>query len=204
MSISVRGVKQPNQARSQRTFERILNAAEALLEDRAWSDLSVNEIIEASGCGAGSFYARFEDKQAVLRMLSVRLAGDISDTVDIASQDADALSLDELVELIVDGMFASYANRRALIRTLTLLPRLHPDHSLRAEGLETADQFQRLANLLTGHGVDSSRAQIALFTLANSVRESVLFPQITSDLISVNDEEFRDHLILMVLSYVRA
>ncbi len=64
--------REPRQARSQRTLDALLDAAQQLLADRPFHDINVNEIIARAGSSAGSFYARFPDKQALLHALHDR------------------------------------------------------------------------------------------------------------------------------------
>ena len=65
----LRWVRPPQQARSQETLHRILDAAEVLVAEKSFEDASVSEIVRRANSSVGAFYARFEDKDAVLRVL---------------------------------------------------------------------------------------------------------------------------------------
>ena len=52
----------PKQARSQRTLERILQAAEELVLEKGLASVSVPDIVARANSSVGGFYARFEDK----------------------------------------------------------------------------------------------------------------------------------------------
>ncbi|MCV7169587.1 TetR/AcrR family transcriptional regulator [Mycobacterium manitobense] len=65
-------VRRARQARSQETLDRFLDATEELLHHKLFHEIGVMEIIERSGRTVGSFYARFDDKYAVLRLLRER------------------------------------------------------------------------------------------------------------------------------------
>jgi AcrR family transcriptional regulator len=65
-------MKMPLQPRSQATLERILGAAEQLLADRGLADLGVAEILERAHVSTGSFYARFDGRDALVRHLAER------------------------------------------------------------------------------------------------------------------------------------
>ena len=58
----MQGVQAPRQARSQRTFDNLLDAAEDLLNEKSFLEISINEIVSRAGSSVGSFYARFDDK----------------------------------------------------------------------------------------------------------------------------------------------
>lgn len=60
------------QARSRATEERILEAAETLLRDRPFDELSVTDIASDANISVGGFYARFEGKDALLVALHER------------------------------------------------------------------------------------------------------------------------------------
>ncbi len=62
----------PKQRQSQQTRERILPAAEELLRDKCFDDISVAEVVARAQSSSGSFYARFPDKRALLYALPER------------------------------------------------------------------------------------------------------------------------------------
>jgi AcrR family transcriptional regulator len=65
-------MSQPKQFRSERTQERLLRAAEKLILEKGLADASVPEIARRAGSSVGGFYARFPDKDALLRALEER------------------------------------------------------------------------------------------------------------------------------------
>lgn len=60
----------PQQARSQETLSRFLEAAEALLREKLFDDITIAEIVTRADRTVGSFYARFEDKTALIKTLT--------------------------------------------------------------------------------------------------------------------------------------
>src|SRR6185503_14615418 len=66
-------VRAPRQARSQATLERFVEATRLLLEERSFEEITVADIVSKAERTVGSFYARFEDKYAVLHVLVARL-----------------------------------------------------------------------------------------------------------------------------------
>ena len=59
----------PRQDRSRATLAAIVQAAETLLDERPFQDVSVADIIARAGCTTGSFYARFASKDALIPYL---------------------------------------------------------------------------------------------------------------------------------------
>jgi len=60
------------QARSQRTYERILAAATELLEQDGLPGLTTNAVAERAGVNIATLYSYFADKTAILRELATR------------------------------------------------------------------------------------------------------------------------------------
>lgn len=75
-------VARPKQARSEQTLQRILDAAEALIQERGLGDASVPEIVRRAGSSVGGFYARFRDKDELLRALEERFFNQLSARVE--------------------------------------------------------------------------------------------------------------------------
>jgi AcrR family transcriptional regulator len=59
-------INPPRQARSRRTLDRIVGATRDLLRERDFGDITVDEIVGRAGSSKGSFYQRFEGKDALL------------------------------------------------------------------------------------------------------------------------------------------
>jgi AcrR family transcriptional regulator len=74
-------VRVPRQARSQETLQRFLDAAQQLLIERPFEDITVADIVGRADRTVGSFYARFDDKYAVLYELVEHVFERINDVV---------------------------------------------------------------------------------------------------------------------------
>src|SRR3954465_1577917 len=59
----------PQQLRSRETLDRILDAAEQVLEQKTFNEATLAEIMERAGVTVGAFYRRFPDKDALLHHL---------------------------------------------------------------------------------------------------------------------------------------
>lgn len=60
------------QKRSQRTLDRILAAAEGLLNERDFDELTMSELAERAGCAIGTVYARIPSKSVLLECMYER------------------------------------------------------------------------------------------------------------------------------------
>lgn len=65
-------VRPPQQARSRRTLHRLEQAALDLLRDQGLEGVTVAEVVARARSSVGSFYARFQGKEDLLRHLEVR------------------------------------------------------------------------------------------------------------------------------------
>lgn len=70
--LPLQTVAGPKQARSERTLQRLLDAAEALIDEKGHAAVSIPEIARRAGSSVGGFYARFRDKNELLRALEER------------------------------------------------------------------------------------------------------------------------------------
>lgn len=119
-------VTKPAQFRSERTFFRILDAAETLLMHKAWHDVSVQDIVAEAEASVGSFYNRFNDKAALLHCLEERLGQECELTLTALADEFE--HCDELYEdadgIVVSVFMRLCRDRFGVIRALDLAQRL--------------------------------------------------------------------------------
>ena len=75
-SVAPAGVRLPRQPRSQASFERMIAAARDLIGESGLETATVQRILQRSGVGAGTFYARFDGRDALLAYLAIRFWSD--------------------------------------------------------------------------------------------------------------------------------
>ena len=68
---------EPLQERSRETADRFAAAAEDLLRDRSFEEISIQDIVRRAGRPTGSFYARFASKEALLPFIYLRYHEDL-------------------------------------------------------------------------------------------------------------------------------
>ncbi|HME68484.1 MAG TPA: TetR/AcrR family transcriptional regulator [Myxococcota bacterium] len=108
----------PKQARSEETLRRILEAAESLIEEKGLADASIPEIVRRAGSSVGGFYARLQDKNALLRALEERFFSDLSERLErlADAQRWRAASLPEIVAACAEELVCVTRQRRNLIQ----------------------------------------------------------------------------------------
>ncbi len=119
----------PSQERSKETLARFAEAAEELLREKSFEEISIQDIVKKAGRPIGSFYARFATKDALLPYLYERYDDTLESTFKarIARVDWDALSFPEACGAAVDLLTGMYDERRWLLRALVLFARMRPE-----------------------------------------------------------------------------
>src|SRR5215472_9529683 len=120
----------PQQARSVESYQRMLDAAESVLAEKSFDDATISEIARRAGLTIGAFYARFHDKDALLRELEIRMDEEFVALVDRTLRDEAWMRLP--LEVALDryhlDLVDIYQRRRAIARALVL--RSHTDAAL--------------------------------------------------------------------------
>jgi AcrR family transcriptional regulator len=127
-------IEPPKQARSRRSYHRILDATADLLADRSFDAITVDEIVARAGYTKGAFYARFDSKASLLRHLVTRLTdGALAAWAGFLDPAAwEGVPLREVVEAFVDRMAAIYTRRAHVMRVIDREVRLGGDEAVRA------------------------------------------------------------------------
>lgn len=113
-----KAIREPAQARSRETMDNILSATEALLAEKPFDKITMQEIAQRSGAGVSSIYARFRDKQALILGLHARLRENVIECVDRLADPArwEYNTSEEIVSAVVPPCVRFYRVHGALIR----------------------------------------------------------------------------------------
>jgi AcrR family transcriptional regulator len=158
----------PLQERSRATLEALLRAAESLLLEHSFADLSVTRIVHEAGSSSGSFYARFRDKTALLHALHQRF---VERGIALARTRVSALgsktpSMAELASVVVDSLVRIFSAERGVIRAVLV-------ESLKDEAFaERARDFVTTVSELAASRTDRSDRSAA--RAAAAIRVGVL------------------------------
>ena len=118
----------PRQMRSQETLDRVLDAAEIVLEDKSFGETTVAEIMERAGVTVGAFYRRFADKDALLYLLDQRFFGEIRQRGDelLSEERWRGASAEDVLTTFATGAVQIYRSKRGIVRSLFLRARVDP------------------------------------------------------------------------------
>jgi AcrR family transcriptional regulator len=204
-----RVIHAPRQERSRATMERLLNAAEELLADRPFDDVSIAEITRRAEASVGAFYARFENKEALLSAIIERYRTDYLDRAarDLSSPDWERLSLDELVHALVRYFVTSYRQYRGMFRTIFFGVRSRPEgfgeeltRSIEAV-MELCIELMRIR--LADDGLPTSRAKLdfTLYAVLTLCRDAVALGFDNPE--GLTDEEVTTQVSTMALLFLK-
>lgn len=205
----LRWVRPPRQARSQETLDRILDAAESLVQEKGFDDTPVSEIVSRAGSSVGAFYSRFPDKDALLHALYERYFEQAMATADDALDPSrwENAGIDDLVRAVVAFLVVIYREQRGLIRAFVL--RNHIDAAFQARrGRLSHHVSERLSALLVARGgeirhPDPERAATFGMTLIFATLDSaILFGETRSGAEALSDEDLVTELTRAFLAYL--
>ena len=201
----------PQQSRSQATLDRILDAAEEVLEEKSFSEATLAEIMDRAGVTVGAFYRRFPDKDALLHLLDNRFFAEVHELAQSTLGDGqwDGARVPQIVHRFTEVVVRLFRERRGLLRSLFLRARTDPvimksarevnEHylnRLRALLLARRDEIQ--------HPSPERAVELGLMIIVGALRETVLFGEVWPNPQAVVDDGLRKELARAYLAYLGA
>src|ERR1700737_4811166 len=160
------------QARSKRTFDRLLDAGEAVIVEQGFDAATVVEICERAKLSVGAFYRRFESKDGLLEILHERYYQQMADAAK-RSLDPERwrdASIGEFIYRWLLAVFGTNVRRAAFIRASKQHCYISPSFAARERRLH-AMSMALLTSLLLEHADEiglaepSEAAQVSSFVL---------------------------------------
>lgn len=200
----------PQQSRSQETLDRILDAAEIVLESKVFSEATLAEIMDQAGVTVGAFYRRFPDKDALLHHLDERLFAELYARADaVLTPDRwDGAPLADVIAAFTAEAVALYRSRRGLLRSLFLRSRIDPVIAASARQLN-AHLLARLGAVLGARSSeirhpDPERAiALGYMIVIGGLRETVLFGEVWPAPSAADGADLADELGRVYLGYLQ-
>jgi AcrR family transcriptional regulator len=202
-------VRPPQQARSQETLDRLLDAAERLVAEKGFDDTPVAEVARRAGSSVGAFYSRFTDKDGLLYALYERWLEEATATADAALDPArwEGATIPEIISSVVRFLVEIYRQRGGLIRAFVVRNHVDSEFHARQERLSHYVSTRLTALLLERRDEiardDAERAAAFGLTLIMSGLESVmLFGEYRTGSLTLNDDELAGELTTAYLAYL--
>jgi AcrR family transcriptional regulator len=185
-------VRPPRQARSQATWERILDAGVALLEDEGFEGFTIAALCRRADVTPPAVYARAPDKDALLLAIYDHAVA----RIDAGFGLDDATDVRTAVRAVAAGFLGNARLLRSIIHRAAVDPEI-----FRRGSAATTELGRRFRRVVGG----DERAADACFRVAQAAiaRRVVYGPQFESD-IELPDEAFVEMLGDMCEAYLRA
>ncbi len=193
-------------------MDRILDATERLLDDVAFDDLSINDVIAAAGSSAGAFYTRFSGKEALLDALydrhQERMMGSVAVILDPAHWRG--ASVADIVRGVVRFTLALYREHRGLYRSLVLRGFLKPDARYQDATARRAMPTSKMGALIASRAAEidhpdpRTAGAFGFVMMLATLREQVLFSESTARSVRLSRKRLEDELVRAYLGYLGA
>jgi AcrR family transcriptional regulator len=199
-------VREPRQARSIETYNRLLDAAEEILLTASFDDTPIVAIAARANVTIGAFYARFRDKDALLHRLEERMNEDFVRLNMESAGDLEHVTFDGMVLSHHRRLISVYRRRRGIARALVLRSRANAPLRRRIERLNARNlpAFARAvrARAEVNHPHPDRAIRFALVAVRSICREVILFHESWPGDKPVSDDELARELTRQFLSYL--
>ncbi len=124
ISNSLEWVRPPKQARSQRTLERLLDATEFLIAEGGVESITISAVVRRAKSSVGAFYARFPDKESLLRCVVERFYEEASATNQVVLEPKrwDGVPLRHVLQSALRFVTQVTVERRGIIAAIATRP----------------------------------------------------------------------------------
>jgi AcrR family transcriptional regulator len=203
--------KPPKQRRSQESLERILDAAETLIRERGFEQMTIAEVVSRSGSSVGSLYARFRDKIALLRAVQVRYHARVENAIaaEFSGDHPQDECLEDAARRVVAVLCDYLLHEPELYRAFIL--QAVSDPGVRAQGeAANARRRERVATVLLQHRDEirhdepESAARWFYSICMAFLRERMTFGAAAELSGGFSDQKMRAELTRTVIAYLQA
>lgn len=203
----------PRQARSRETEQRLLDAAEKMIERHGLEGATLPRIAREAGVSPANVYRRFRDKSALIAAVFSRFS-------DLQAAHADQpldtgsirkMGLCAFVDEWIRALITSFRARTKLIRATMEYTRQHSDRSFIQRQLDLEGRsFEKMAEALLlfrdeiRHPEPEVAVRWAMLMTGLALMELVIFghEKLTRRLLPMTDERLRGELLQVFLGYL--
>lgn len=211
ISSRLKWILPAQQVRSRETCQRLMDSAEELMAEKGFADVPVAEIARRAGFSVGAVYARFRDKEGILRCLRERFWGELRATVDAALSPSrwEGATVPEVAHETIAFMVLVHRDRVGILRDIMGSAHADPEVGARLEEL-IAHVCQKLTRLLLaradeiGHPEPILAVEFGFRLLLGVMKEAILFGYAGTHGIPKSDERLTQELTRAFLGYLGA
>ena len=210
MSEHLRWIRPPQQKRSRDKLGRMLNAAESLLDDKNFDELTISQIARKARVSVGLFYTRFENKDALLSALyekhMVELRATTSEMLD-PTRWTD-VPVEQFIEELVAFMVRFHRSKRGLLHALVLRHHSRPggryeDPVERAKSaVASVGRFLATRADEIPHPNPRVAGSLGFLFVLGALREKILFGDGVASVLRISDRRLAAELTMAFRSYL--
>jgi AcrR family transcriptional regulator len=199
----------PKQERSLQTLNRLLDAAEKVLEEDGLDAATVPVIAKRAGVSVGVVYRRFPNKDALIRAVYERFLWRINEqnSMMLSTLNRVQCALPDLLRGMIRGSVEGHRRKRSLLRALHHFARTHSDPTMKREAgkMNRASTAALTALMLTHqdkikHPDPEAAIQFAVLMLAAVIRAVIIDEEGTYGMTAPDDLE--EELTGMIFGYL--
>ncbi len=204
-------LRHTQQDRSRATQDRILKATARLLRKDTFESISIRRIVEEADTSIGSFYARFRDKEALLRVLYAENEQKLDAQIErLRSAVSTVDSLSDVADVIADHLVVRYGESPNLSRALFEYSTREPN-SREAQELsaQRKTQYRFLRDALhefedqISHPDPPRAIEIGLYFIAVTCRNRLFYPLMPqARTLDISKDELRGELSRLLVGYL--
>lgn len=196
------------QVRSRRTLEAILDAAEELLAERDFDQLTMAELAKRAGCGVGTVYGRIPNKESLLACLYDRHGVGGGEVIAELLAACEGAGLEGRVRVLCGVVVDYCAANRGSIRATTAHLFSHREDVYGFRKNMTA-MFKRFASVLVEcadeipHPDPLAACQLGLLAVSDLAQSRIVFGDRVAIQIRYSKKNLKVQLTHLLLSYLR-
>jgi AcrR family transcriptional regulator len=189
---------------------RILNAAERLLVENRFDEITVADIVKRSRSSVGAFYARFADKNALLDYLDEAHAETLIERVTEFREDDrwQSAPVETVVSELIRFLVGFFKEHRGILRALSIRARLHDDPRFAEPTRRVNSRLPELIRIVLSHRSEIAHPSpdqavyLGFVMVFSTLRERVLFPETYPTQLPISDSLLADELGKAYLAYL--
>lgn len=198
------------QQRSLQTFERLLTAAEELMSEKPFDEVSINDICTRAGHSVGAFYRRFESRDGLLHVVHERYTERAIHLQSVALNPArwEGVPMEEMLLRVIEEIAkVTHQNSGLLLATAHLAA---ADQKVAAREGRIHAEFHACITrliLLRVESIGHPRPRSAAAFCATQLRAALLYryqlsPQLQLPTDDLTDREFASELSRAAMAYL--
>lgn len=194
--------KRPVQARSQATFDALVDACTWLLPRRGYTGTTTNHIAERAGVNIASLYEYFPGKDAIVAQVAERLVQRVMARFAVGAQRAMTTSERDVVRVWIEWIHETVSQEKELVSVFVdqvpYTDQLEPIQAIRARLLQFSQEVRWRAGGFVRRELSDASLHLLINLVTSTILESILDPPE-----DVTRRELIDELVRRVEEWLR-